>query len=41
MNLKKIISVTMAGVLALSLAACSAQNDQSDAVMRRTAAASP
>ena len=31
MNLKKIISVTMAGVLALSLAACSAQNDQSDA----------
>ena len=31
MNLKKIISVTMAGVLALSLAACSAQNDQSAA----------
>ena len=29
MNLKKIISVTLAGVLALSLAACSAQNDQS------------
>nr|WP_302649701.1 ABC transporter substrate-binding protein [uncultured Agathobaculum sp.] len=31
MNLKKIISVTLAGVLALSLAACSAQNDQSAA----------
>ena len=31
MNLKKIISVTMAGVLALSLAACSAKNEQSAA----------
>ena len=31
MNLKKILSFTLAGVLALSLAACSAQNDQSAA----------
>ena len=31
MNLKKIISVTMAGALALSLAACSAKNEQSAA----------
>ena len=31
MNLKKMLSFTLAGVLALSLAACSAQNDQSAA----------